>query len=818
MGKLKFALFTILSLLVVTSLIGFGWLRSSLPDLDGTVTLSGIDAPVTIARDSYGIPHISADSDADMFFGLGYAHAQDRLWQMEVNRRLGAGRLAEVIGEPGVGFDKYFRTLGFAVRAASAWDNLDAETRHLMQTYADGVNAYLAEHRGAWPPEFVLTGTTPEPWSPLDTLVWQKMMWLSLSGNMRHELARARLATQLTPEQIMSIYPTYPGDVEAPFPELDTLYAGTLETLMAVTGGEPEATIGSNNWVIDGSRTKSGMPLLANDPHLGLSTPSIWYLVRLHNRTKDTNLVGVGFPGSPSIILGRNDKIAWGFTNTASDVQDIFIEKLVNDGQQYLTPDGPADFVTRPELIKVSGGDDILMTVRETRHGPVMSDLADPDDNDNEFLRDGHVLALQWTALMDEDPAVKGILALTRSDNFDAFKAAGTLYYGPEQNMVYADTDGNIGYYAPALVPVRRPDNEIMGRLPSPGWLAKYDWQGFLPFEDLPTRFNPDGGMIATANEKIVGDDYPHFLTRDWSLPYRGNRIRAELDAVEKHDVESFAALHYDTTSDMARELVAALLPHLDKESAGYRYLSEWQGQMDKNRAEPLIFHTWMRHYQEALMADELGDLYDDFRRLRPRLISSTLRHAATADGTTGDADTPYYTMPTIGKDAAMAWCDNITTNDVTESCADLAVQAMETTFEDLTEKHGTEAYLWKWGDEHILTQSHRPFSQIPVIKDYFELTAPASGSVHTINVSGVSQNENSRHASGFGASYRGIFDMDDLEKSIYVQPTGQSGNPFSRHFDDLFPLWLKGEYVTIPTTEAVPADAAHILRLEPAQ
>ncbi len=814
MGKLKFTLFLILSLLLVTMAIGYGWLRSSLPALDGTVTLEGITAPVTIARDSHGIPHISADSDADMFFGLGYAHAQDRLWQMEVNRRLGAGRLAEIIGEPGVGFDKYFRTLGFADRAAAAWENLDGETRRLMQTYADGVNAYLAQHKGAWPPEFVLTGTTPEPWSPLDTLVWQKMMWLSLSGNMRHELARARLATKLTPEQIMSIYPTYPGDVETPFPALDNLYADTLETLMAVTGGEPEETVGSNNWVVSGSRTKSGLPLLANDPHLGLTTPSIWYLVRLHNRTEKTNLVGVGFPGSPSIVLGRNDKIAWGFTNTASDVQDVFIEKLAGDGKQYLTPEGPADFITRTELIKVSGGDDILMTVRETRHGPVISDVA---NSDNEFLREGHVLALQWTALMDKDPAVQGLLALTEAKSFDAFKSAGRFYYGPEQNMIYADTEGNIGYYAPAMVPVRHPDNEIMGRLPSPGWIAKYDWQGFLPYGELPTRFNPDSGMIATANEKIVGDDYPHFLTRDWSLPYRGNRIRAELAATAKHDMDSFAKLHFDTTSDMARELtplIVAALKGSDADTDMVKALSDWDGNMAVDRPEPLLFHTWMRYYQEALMADELGELYDDFRRLRIRLIKSTL---FCSDTPRTKIAPPYYALPATEKDMAMAWCDDVTTA-APKSCVDHARSAFGKAVADLTERHGSDWTAWRWGDEHILTQSHRPFSQIPVLKNFFEITSPVPGSVNTINVAGVSQSETNRHASGFGASYRGIFDMADLEKSIYVQPTGQSGNPFSAHFDDLFPLWLNGEYLTIPTTEEVPAEAAHILRLEPSQ
>lgn len=813
MRGFKFWLLAVVGLLGITMLIGFGWLRSSLPQLDGTITLTGPKNEITVARDAHGIPHIGAADEDDLFFAMGFVHAQDRLWQMEVNRRIGAGRVAEILGESGIGFDRYFRTLGFADRAASAWEKLDDRTREVLEIYADGVNAYLKTHTGALPPEFIMTGTTPEPWSPLDTLVWQKMMWLSLSGNMRQELARARLLQQLTPEKLHTIYPTYPGDTEPPFPSFDALYGLELEETMAMMGGEPEAVIGSNNWVVSGDRTRSGKPLLANDPHLGLTTPSIWYMVRLHNRSTGNNLVGASFPGSPSIVLGRNDKIAWGFTNTAPDIQDLFIEKLVNDGQQYLTPDGPADFKIRNELIKVKGGEDILLEVRETRHGPVMTDaLGDQTD----FMRNGYVLALQWTALMEKDTAVTGLLALAHAKDFKDFKAAGQYYFGPEQNMIYADTDGNIGYYAPALVPIRHPENEIMGRLPSPGWIAKYDWQGFVPYDQLPERFNPETGIIATANEKIVANDYPYFITRDWSLPYRGNRIRAELKAAPKHDLASFAKLQADQVSDLAREITPLLVGAL-RGSEDHTELAEtlanWDGSMAPDRPEPLIFYSWLRIYQEALMADELGDVYDDFRRIRERLIKSTLFWSNIPQTKIAP---PYYALPAINKEGALAWCDDISTEGTMETCDTLARTAFTTTIKQLTAQHGDNWKTWQWGDQHILTQTHRPMSQIPVIKNIFEISSPIGGSTHTVNVSGVSQDRERLHQSTFGPSYRGIFDLSDLDQSLYAHPAGQSGNPLSPHYSDLFPLWRDGLYFTIPTDKAVPEKAAHIMTLVP--
>ncbi|GHF26347.1 penicillin amidase [Kordiimonas sediminis] len=801
MKKLIKLLLGLSLLATLTFAAGYIYLRTSLPTIDGTQLVQEAENDITIARDGYGIPHITAQSTTDLYFGLGFAHAQDRLWQMDMNRRIGHGRLSEIAGESTLSTDKYMRTLGFSERAQSAFDASPKAVQDKLTAYADGVNAYLKTRQGALPIEFILTRTEPAPWKPVDTLVWQKLMWLDLSGNMRHEIERARLLTKLNADQLASIYPPYPGDTEAPFPALQDLYAAIdMDALADTVGAEPEESIGSNNWVVSGARTESGKPLLANDPHLGLTTPSIWYLARLHNASTGKNTVGVTFPGSPAIIIGRNDKIAWGFTNTAPDIQDTFIEKLIGD-DQYLTPDGPATFSYRKETVSVKDAAPHTFTVRETRHGPVISDVIGTTED---FLKSGYVLALQWTALAPTDSSIQTFTELPAAESFEDFVKAGQTYMGPEQNMIYADTDGNIGYHAPAMIPVRHAENTIInGRLPSPGWLRKYDWQGFIPMNEVPKRFNPETGIIATANEKIVGPDYPHYITRDWAHPFRGDRIRNQLESKEKHSLESFAALQYDMVSDNARDLLPSIRAVL-----GANTFPNWNGDMDRDRPEPLLFHLFLRKYQQEILEDDLGTMYEGFTRFRPALVKSTLYWSSQ----TPPENSEYFSLPVLPKSDALAWCDNQLTNDITETCPALAQKAYKEAKAELNEKYPNG---YRWGDEHIVRQTHRPFSEIKALRSVFELSAPLGGSRYTINVAGVSSSDKTLHQSTHGASYRGLFDLSDLNKSLFIQPTGQSGNPLSKHYNDLFPLWLNGDYITIPTDTVVPQNAAGILTLK---
>ena len=518
--------FLILLLLVLGG--GYLYLRSSLPQVEGRVTVQGLNAPVTIARDADGVPLITASDDADAAFGLGFAHAQDRLFQMETMRRYGAGRLAEIFGTRSVGIDTQMRVLGLYRLAEASFSHLSAPMRRTLEAYAAGVNAFLATRRGALPPEFQLLRLTPEPWRPADSLVWGKMMDLELTGNYRGELLRARLARSLSPEQLAFLYPNYPKEAPTTLAELAAIYRRLpLDPLYAGLAPEIGPTYASNNWVVDGAHSASGKPLLANDPHLGFSAPGVWYLARL--KTPEREIAGGTAPGVPLVVIGHNDRIAWGFTTTASDVADLFIEKLdPNDPGRYLTPEGSAPFEIRKETIAVRDAAPIALTIRSTRHGPVLSDMLPAGT-----VETGYVLALAATFLTDDDPSAEALWSASRASNWNEFREAFKRFVAPQQNIVFADTSGEIGFIAPGRIPIRRNGN---GWLPMPGWTGEYDWTGFIPFAELPQGSNPASGRFVSANNKIVPDTYPYFLSRDWDLPNRAERIN-ELLAAEPRPV-----------------------------------------------------------------------------------------------------------------------------------------------------------------------------------------------------------------------------------------------------------------------------------------
>ena len=498
----------VVALVAILAIFGYGYLRTGLPQTDGVITIAdpALGRQVEIRRDRHGVPHILAQSLDDAAFALGFVHAQDRLWQMEMNRRIAAGRLAEVLGPQAVQTDVYLRTLSLFDAAREAWAHLDEDTRRMLKSYAAGVNAYIDRHHGAWPPEFLLTDLRPEPWTPIDSLGWLKVMALDLGGNFRRELARLDLLSVLSPEQVMQFYPPYPGEQPLPLPDIAALYDGLKIADLGITPGASAAEkgLGSNNWVVAGSRTASGKPLLANDPHLRLNTPSLWYLAAI--KVGEREVVGASMPGVPFIVLGRTDRIAWGFTNTGPDVQDLYLERIADDGLNVETPDGPERLRFRREVIRVKDGQPVEIRVRISRHGPLISD-AMPELQAR--LPKNVALALRWTALDPDDTSAAIGLGFWRAHDFASFQAALHRFVVPEQNMVYADREGHIGYYAPARVPIRSPANDTHGLIPAPGWKPGYDWQGFIPYDALPTRFDPPEGFIATANEKVVGPDYP---------------------------------------------------------------------------------------------------------------------------------------------------------------------------------------------------------------------------------------------------------------------------------------------------------------------
>ena len=796
----------LLAVLLALFMLGAGALYltlwRSLPKFDGEVRLAGLAGPVEVLRDAYGIPHIYAASLEDANFALGYVHAQDRMWQMEMNRRIAAGRVAELLGAPALDTDRFLRTLGIHQVSQAAYQRVDSQTRRVLDAYAAGVNAFLASDP-VLPAEFLILRHRPEPWTAADSIAWTKMMSWDLSGNWRNELLRLRLAKRMPVARMQEFLPPYPGDAPVPLPDLQILY-GNLEkeavqlaedlsghvAALELPSGEG---LGSNNWVVAGSRTESGKPLLANDPHLRLTAPAIWYFAHLN--APGVSVIGATLPGVPMVALGRTERIAWGFTNTGPDVQDLFLEKLDSAGN-YLTPQGTRAFAAREERIKVKGGDDVQITVRASRHGPIISDVLQPA---RESTPRGYALAFAWTTLAEDDLSIQALVRLPLARNWEEFLAALRDFASPQQNVVYADIDGNIGFVAPGRVPVRAPENDLKGLAPAPGWDARYDWTGFVPFDELPRSYNPANGRLWSANEKIVPQDYPHHLTSEWQEPYRSIRIGELLAATARHDVGSFARMHGDVVSLAARELLPRLRetrPRSEEARRVLRMLDAWQGEMLAGRAEPLVLWAWWRELTRAIYADELGDAFAGNWTARAPFLANVLND----------------------KDGQSRWCDNVNTAPV-EGCAEVLAESLEAALADLRRRYGDDMSAWRWGPAHAARHEHRPFSRQTMLARWFDIVVPTPGDSYTVNVGRMFFAEEEPFENRHAASLRAIYDLADPEKSLFIHSGGQSGNRFSPHYDAFSAAWARGEYVPMTTDRArIERAAAGRLKLIPAK
>jgi penicillin amidase len=757
----------LLLLLLVAAASGYLWLRSSLPLADGRLALPGLSAEVRITRDAHGVPTITAQNDRDAAFALGFLHAQDRLFQMDLMRHFGAGRLSEWFGTRTLASDRSMRVLGLYRAAERQYAVLSPAVRGVLDAYAAGVNAYLDERR-ALPPEYDVVGVTPEPpWRPADTLVWGKIMDLALTGNYRGELLRARLLQRLSPADLAILYPAYPAsapvtlrDVQAALRglPLDRIYASLPE------GGPQRA---SNNWVVSGARTVSGKPLLANDPHLDFSAPGVWYLARIE--TPKGTLAGVTAPGTPFVILGHNERIAWGFTTTGSDVEDVFVEKLdPADPHRYMTPEGPAPFITRQEVIKVRGGAPVVMTVRATRHGPVISDIA----GKGATAGPGDVLSLAATWLADDDRSPQAIWDMAQARNWTEFRAALRNMAAPQQNIVYADVDGNIGFIAPARVPIRAKGN---GWLPVPGWSGEYDWKGYVPFDALPTAYNPPSGRVVTANNKIVPDNYPYFFGRDWDYPNRAERITTLLDRTQRQSLDGSAVIQADTVSLMARRLLPLLLaakPDSSRAEAAVARLSQWDGRMDRDEVAPLLFVAWLRELGRTILADRLGPAFHDYWGLHPDVMRLILTEHQT-------------------------WCDDVDTPAV-ETCTEVIGASLDRALDDLTRRYGAQMDDWRWGRVHEAVFRNALWSNVPVLRDWFTPRIPADGGTDTVDAGAFSiRDAAAPFADVHGPTLRMIVDLAAPEKARFMIAPGQSGNPLSAHYSDLLEPWRDVDYLT---------------------
>jgi penicillin amidase len=765
------------------------YIQRALPQAEGRLQLAGLHAELRIERDEHGIPTIHAASPEDALFGLGFVHAQDRLWQLETHRRIGAGRIAEAFGATAVDADRFLRALGVRRAAAAQWAQASAPVRAAVLAYTAGINACLRDGLKARPPEFIVLGLQPEPWTPEDTLAWAIMMAWDLGGNWGSELARLRLALTLPVQRINQLLPPYRGEPPLVTSDYTALFRGLkLDAKLATQALADDAPsplfapesgvqgVGSNNWVIAGSHTESGAPLLANDPHLKLTSPALWYIARLD--APGLRVAGATMPGLPLVVLGQNEHLAWGYTNTAPDVQDLYIERIKpDDATKYQTPDGWAEFDMHDETIKVRGGADVPLKLRSTRHGPVLSDSGAIEGLTGPAAQPSYAISMRWTALDPDPRGLDAALAFNRASSVDEFIRAAADYVAPMQNMVVADRAGHIGMVAAGRVPLRKPDNELKGQLPSPGWDTRYDWAGFLDPRLTPRETDPPRGWIATANQRIHPSDYPHYIGSEWAPPYRMERIEQMLAARPKHSVASLREMQADVLSMATLRLLPFLLKAHSAHPlapAAMQTLAGFDGRMAADAAAPLIFWAWVRQLTPAVFADEIGTA--NWQRV---FGGRTFREAL--DGV-------------LERDDAW-WCDDKATA-AAESCAMQIDAAFTRALDELQAGHGANVATWRWGDAHIARAEHRPFSNVRGLARLFELRTPVGGDTFTVNVSRVNLVPDKRtgelYLAEHAASLRAIYDLGDPARSRIMLSSGQSGLPFAAAYRNFVEPWAK--------------------------
>ncbi len=768
----------VIALVVVSAIAGAYVFWRAMPAYSGAEKLPGLSAEARVWRDAYGVPHIFAASMDDAARTLGYLHASERLFQMEVQRRVGQGRAAELQGAGALGIDKFMRTLGLYREAEASFSALSPPAQKRLQAYADGVNAFLDSHKNALPPEFLILGDRPEPWKPADTLVFVKLLSLQLSNNYKLEALRARLRQKLGPEQAAWMFPGMkPGAPITTEPTLGATHANAKsvedksveDQIGALTGVSHGA---SNEWVVAGSRTVTGKPILANDPHLGLSAPILWYLARIV--TPEGSAKGATIAGTPLVVLGQNDSIAWGFTTADSDVQDLFIETVdPSDPAKYLTPDGPKPFETREETIHVKDANDVKITVRATRHGPVLSDVS---EDLGSLAEPGKAIALAFTGLGDRDTTIEAFIRLNAARNWNDFLDAMRLYQTPTQNIVYADVAGDVGFFSPGLVPLRKSGD---GLAPVDGASGAFDWIGTVPFEQLPQLHNPAIGFAFNANNANVRDDHQPTFGQDWEEDFRARRIQQFFDTIDKHSLDTSAAMQFDHLSLAAKELqpfIAKIAPSDERARQAQAMLAGWNAVMDKDRVEPLVYTSFLRSLHRLLLEERTGLSMEDKGPFDATTLISLMR------------DHP-------------SWCDAPEKPD--PDCRKTLGRALDEGLALLVKRDGADMSQWRWGNEHIALLQHMVFAHLPLLDRVSDLSAPSDGGFYTVDRGGGFEAPPDRpfartHAGGF----RGLYDLGAPEKSRFMIATGESGHIFSRHYRDFAPLWVSGKYITIAGSE----------------
>ena len=830
---IKRLLIALLILLLLITVGGGGWLywriRASLPQLDGTIQVAGLSAPVEVLRDARGVPHLRASSLQDLFFAQGYVTAQDRLWQMDLSRRLAEGELSEVFGERTLRLDLENRTLGFRQVSQRALAELSPEARAPLTAYANGVNAFIASHRDRLPLEFLLLNYQPRPWGESDSLGVALNMVKTLNTTWRTDLMRERIRAKLGSELSADLFPDHspldepvaelsatPGRMpkKTASPSADGSFRGvpqarddeesrtfvtfrarflaslgmtedvqlgmtrevddpTLAALLSA-GGDRNPGLGSNNWVVSGAHTQSGKPLLANDPHLDHSVPSVWYMI--HLKAPGLNVIGVSLPGLPLVTIGHNEKIAWGMTNTGPDVQDLYTESFDSGApNRYLHNGAWVDAEVRDEVVKVRRKRDYRFTVKVARHGPI---VAHPGGRD---------LALQWTALEPHalSALFNAVSKIGLAQNWEMFTAALRDYTGPMQNFVYADTDGNIGYYAAAWVPIRK---QGTGAVPMPGSTDDYDWTGYIPFEDLPHSYNPSSGIIATANGRVVPDDYPYFITSDWESPFRTARIFQLLRAGKALTVDDMLRIQTDIVTLEDSWLAGQLLKadfHYHPQDPDAQYaislLRRWDGEARMDSAATLVCEVTRPALLERILKPKLGDDLSGYRwGMSTTFLANVLANNWTRWLPRGDS-----------------------------SFEETLIKSLEEGVKQIPSLVGSRSHdAWKWGNTIPLTFYHPLGQGFPLLGRLLDVGPfPQTGTASTVKAT------TSRH----GPSMRMVVDLSTLDHSVQNITLGESGQVFSPYYQDQFDAWYTGRSFPMSfSDDAVEQATVHKLVLGP--
>lgn len=801
-------------------------LLRSLPQLDGEVRLQGLSEPVRITRDAADVTHIEGATALDTWRALGFVHAQERGWQLEFNRRLMRGELSEILGPATLDTDKLMRTLGIRAMAQKQLQALSPTAQAALQAYSEGIQNAWRSGAVRPSPEFKLLSTAAggaqgKAWLPEDSMGWALMMALDLGGNWGQEFARLSAGKVLNNEQLWQLLPAYPGEKPATAVDLPALYAQLgvyAPTTAPVATRPPEATSalaqwssdwvrevgilegkGSNNWVVPGSRTVSGKPLLANDPHLALSSPAIWYFAHLkapatqlmgQDPQPALDVIGATLPGLPFVVLGRTQGVAWGFTNTGPDVQDLYLEQLdpAQPGQ-YRTPGGWAAFEVRNEIIRVKGQGDVSLAVRSTRHGPVISDVQPQYRGLIDAQR--YVVSLRWSALSEDNKTVEAGMLSNWAQTVPQLQKAFKDNHAPMQSVVMADTRGEVAYQAIGKLPTRSPQNDIRGVAPAPGWLPEYDWTGWLPTTQNPAVGQAEiekKGWHATANQNILPPGYGHFIGGDWTTPERFERIEALLGAQSKHNLSSMQAIQNDRTSLGAKRLLPILLNAQPSHALGaqaLQALAGFDGQMRKDSAAALIFNVWADELTRRLLVPKLGA--ERFQGLYGK------RHfRAAVEGALSRNDA--------------FWCG-------AQGCQVHVSAALDSALSRIAASQGSQLVQWRWGAWHPAISSHRPFGKVPYLSALFDVRTESDGDVFTVNVGQYWANDlQEPFANRHAASMRAVYDLSAPEQSVFIYQTGQSGHPFDPRSRNMAQAWATGQYRPLQLS----SPAVHQLTLTP--